>query len=397
MVGDPSADKHVGKLIEQLRKQIPDLYIWGVGGTKMREQGVELLYDCADLSVLGLFETIHQIPVMMGIADRVFAKMDIQVPDLVLLVDFGGFNLRMATKLRKLYPNLPIYYFISPQVWGSRPWRIKTLARTVTKMLVIFPFEEPLYEDYKVPVKFVGHPLTRNLPAMEDLPSKEDFCASHSLNPNAPIIAIFPGSRKREIADILPISLESILWLRQTRPDLQFVLAPAYESLIEGIHSGINAHGMRDLVGKFLFITKPSDNYALLKACDLVWAKSGTTTLEVTLFGKPMLIYYRALWTTYLVFCILKTVKRVGWPNLLAGYDLVPELIQLDCRAEQLVRYTGDLLDVPELRKEISAKLLSLRNKLGERDYAEEIAAEIVNALSAVAAREPSTSQIGNL
>ena len=152
MVGDPSADKHVGKLIEQLRKQIPDLYIWGVGGTKMREQGVELLYDCADLSVLGLFETIHQIPVMMGIADRVFAKMDIQVPDLVLLVDFGGFNLRMATKLRKLYPNLPIYYFISPQVWGSRPWRIKTLARTVTKMLVIFPFEEPLYEDYKVPV-----------------------------------------------------------------------------------------------------------------------------------------------------------------------------------------------------------------------------------------------------
>lgn len=392
MVGDPSADRHVGKLLEHLRKQVPDLYVWGVGGTQMRSQGVDLFHDCADLSVLGLFETIHQIPVMWNIANTIFARMEVERPDLVLLVDFGGFNLRLATKLKKKYPDLPIYYFISPQVWGSRPWRIKTLARTVDKMLVIFPFEEPLYEDYKVPVKFVGHPLTRNLPALETLPSREEFCASYSLDPKKPIIAIFPGSRKREIADILPISLESIQWLRQTRPELQFVIAPAYESLIAGIESGIDAHGMRDDVGKHLFVTQPGDNYALLKACDLVWAKSGTTTLEVTLFGKPMLIYYRALWSTYLVFCIFKTVKRVGWPNLLAGYDLIPELIQLDCRAEQLVRYTGDLLDVPELRKEISEKLFSLRNKLGERDYAEEAAGEIVKALKT---REPSTSQIG--
>ena len=178
------------------------------------------------------------------------------------------------------------------------------------------------------------------------------------------------------------------------RPDLQFVIAPANKDLEESIKSEIAAKKMNSLLGKSLFICQSGQNYHLVKACDLVWAKSGTTTLEVSLLGKPMLIYYRALWSTYLVFCFLKTVKRVGWPNLLAGYDLVPELIQLDCRAEQLVRYTGDLLDVPELRKEISEKLLSLRNKLGERDYAEEVAGEIVSALQA---RDLSISKIGTL
>jgi lipid-A-disaccharide synthase len=383
MVGDPSADKHVAKLAEKLSAEMPDLHMWGIGGNQMRSQGIELMHDCAKFSVLGLLETVHQIPFFFQIKKEILDKFAESLPDMVLLVDFGGFNLRLAALLRKKFPKLIIYYFISPQVWGSRPWRIKTLAKNVDKMLVIFPFEEALYADHKMPVKFVGHPLTKNLPSFNELPSKEEFCSNLNLNHNAHIVAIFPGSRKREIADILPISLDAIKWLLNLRPDLQFVIAPANKDLEESIKSEIAAKKMNSLLGKSLFICQSGQNYHLLKACDLVWAKSGTTTLEVSLLGKPMLIYYRALWSTYLIFCIFKTVKRVGWPNLLAGFDLIPELIQLDCRAEQLVRYTSDLLDVPELRSEISQTLLSLRQRLGEKDYAFEGAREILEALRA--------------
>ncbi len=381
MVGDPSADRHVAKLVEKIREQMPDLHIWGCGGAQMRANGVELMYDCAEFSVLGLLETVKHIPFLLKVRKDVFASIAKRKPEMVLLVDFGGFNLRVASLLRKQYPKLLLYYFISPQVWGSRPWRINTLASTINKMLVTFPFEEPLYEDHGVPVKFVGNPVINNTPTVDELPSKEEFCASLGINPTLPLVGIFPGSRKREIADILPISLDAVAWLLRIRPQLQFVVVPANERLNAAINQEIDARHMRSLVGKSIFICHNDQNYQVMKSSDLVWAKSGTTTLEVTLFGKPMLIYYRALWSTYLIFCIFKTVKRVGWPNLLAGYDLIPELIQLDCRAEQLVRYTGDLLDVPELRQEISEKLLSLRRQLGERDYAVEAAAEIVQAL----------------
>lgn len=383
MVGDPSADRHVGKLVTKLKEQMPDLHIWGVGGQQMREAGVELLFDCADISVLGLLETVRHIPKLLRVRREIFSKIAERLPEMVLLVDFGGFNLRVASLLRKKYPKLLMYYFISPQVWGSRPWRINTLASTINKMLCTFPFEEPLYEDHNVPVRFVGNPVINNIPTLEELPPKEEFCKTMGIDPNRPLISIFPGSRKREIADIVPISLEAIAWLLKTRPDLQFVLVPAHEVLAQAITEAIEANKMQDLMGKTLFMCRRDQNYTAIKACDLVWAKSGTTTLEVSLFGKPMLIYYRALWATYLIFCIFKTVKRVGWPNLLAGYDLIPELIQLDCRAEQLVRYTGDLLDVPALRQEISEKLLSLRRQLGEREYATEAASEIVKALRA--------------
>jgi lipid-A-disaccharide synthase len=382
VVGDPSADKHTAKLVGKIKESLPDLEVWGIGGSSMKAAGVELLEDCGTFSGLGIEEVTKKYFRFQRLGKRVLSRIGERAPSVVLLVDFGAFNLRLAAKLHKQNPDLPIYYFISPQVWGTRPWRINTIAQTVTKMLVIFPFEESVYAQKQVPVSFVGHPLTANVPPMEALQSKEEFCQSLALNADEPIIAVFPGSRKQEISNMLPVSLAAMRWLLRERPTLQFVIGQASETLTERTKTIIAKSGFSHLLGKSLFINPPTKNYELMKSCDIVWAKSGTTTLEVTLFGKPMIIYYRGPWISYMLICLLKIIKRVGWPNLLAGYDLIPELLQLDCRADQLVRYTCDLMDVPGLRQEISEKLLSLRAQLGERDYVSTCADEILNAIS---------------
>jgi lipid-A-disaccharide synthase len=382
VVGDPSGDKHAAKVIEKLHQLDPELHFAGIGGERMKEQGMEVMYNCNEFAAIGL-DVFSNLKFYTDMIEHTLKEIERRNPDLLLLVDCGGMNLRILGRIRKMMPSLPIYYFISPQVWGSRPWRITKIKRNITKMLVIFPFEEELYKKHGVPVTFVGHPLTKNMPASEDLPPRSEFCKVYGLKNENPIVAIFPGSRKQEVKDILPISISAMRWLLRKRPDLQFAIAQASDSLSPIITELIHKEHAQDLLGKNLFLCAKDQNYELLNICDLVWAKSGTTTLEATFFGKPMLIYYRALWASYLIFALFKIVKRVGWPNLLAGYDLVPELIQLDCRAEQLVRYTEDLLDVPELRREVSQKLLSLKQQLGERDYATEVAGEIQKALPA--------------
>ncbi len=382
IVGDISADKHTAQLIKRIRETMPALKIWGVGGPAMEAEGIELVENCATFSGIGIEEVAKKYFRFRRLGKRLLGIIAERAPSAILLVDFGAFNLRLAAAVHKQEPSLPIYYFISPQIWGTRPWRINTIARNVSKMLVIFPFEAGVYARKQVPVKFVGHPLTANIPDAESLESKEEFCQSLSIEAGASIISVFPGSRKQEIRSMLPISLEAMRWLWRDRPQLKFVIGQANATLTETIMDQVRRKGLSDQIGRRLFINPPGRNYELVKASDLVWAKSGTTTLEVTLFGKPMLIYYRGPWISYMLICLLKIIRRVGWPNLLAGYELVPELLQLDCRADQLVRYTCDFLDVPGLRREISQQLLSLRNQLGSEDYVSNCASEILNAIS---------------
>lgn len=381
MVGDLSADKHTATLLAGLKKQIPDLKIWGVGGPAMQAEKMELICNCQEFSSLGPFEGFKYIFLFRKLRAQVLERIKNERPSLALLVDFGGFNLILADDLRKQEPQLPIYYFISPQVWASRPWRIKTIARTVDKMLCIFPFEQDLYTKRGITASFVGHPLTRNL-RRENLKSKEDFCREWNLSCERPIIAVFPGSRKQEIRDNLPVALESIARLLVIRPDLQFVISQANDLFAESIQNLMKKYGLTEHLGKNIFIIKDIQNYAAIAASDFVWAKSGTTALEVTLLAKPMLIFYRGSWINYFLFRLFKTVPRVGWPNLLAGYDLVPELLQLDCRPQQIVKYTCDMLDAPALRHEISEKLKDLAKQLGAKDYVENCTNEILNVMS---------------
>lgn len=378
MVGDPSADRNVARMIATLKQMSPELQLWGCGGSQMAAQGVEILHNCEEFTTIGVVEIVKRAKFFIELEKQIVQSIIERKPDAILLVDFGTFNLKLATAIRKANLKMPILYFTSPQVWGSRPWRIKTIARTVTKMLVIFPFEVAIYKKNSVPVRFVGHPLLKNMPAREDMPTREDFCARYKIDPKKPLIGVFAGSRKREVGFFAPISLKAIKELLQENSEFQFAYSAANEKLRTKTIAEISAFGMDHLLEKNLFLVAHEDNLNLISASDLVWAKSGTTTLEVTLFGKPMLIFYRGDWWEYALYSLLKTINFIGMPNILAGERVVPELLQLDCRAEQLVKYTGDMMNVPALRAEISRKLLQLRDQLGQGDYAASLVEEIL-------------------
>ena len=381
IVGDVSADRNVSGVIRRLKTLHPELHIWGVGGSEMEDAGVELLYNLKDFATFGVVEVVKFLPMLTRIKKHIVDEVDKRKPNMVLHVDYGGMNLQLAKKIRKKHPDLPIYYFISPQVWASRPWRIKTIAANISKMLVIFPFEEALYKKHGVDARFVGHPLMELIPDDSELPTREEFANSLGMDPEREILAILPGSRPEEIRVHISVVLQAAEELASRRPSLQMVISKASPQLEKMIDDAVDARGLREKLKGHLFFSSGKENYGLLQAADLVWAKSGTTTLEVTMLGKPMLIFYRGNWLSFVLVMLFKTVKNVGWPNLLAGHTLVPELLQLDCRAQQLVRYTIDMLDVPGLRREVGAELASMRRQLGQGNYVDNCTEEILNNL----------------
>ncbi len=381
VVGDMSADKHVAKLVGHLKELQPDLHIFGVGGPEMEKAGAELLFNCQDFAAVGIFRLIHKVPMFANIRKCILDEIEKRKPGCVLLVDFGGFNIGFSSAVRNRFKTLPIVYFISPQVWGSRPWRLIELARNVSKMLVIFPFEQAIYERKGIKARFVGHPLMVNPQVWEEKHSRQQVMEGLGLDPQKPLVAIFPGSRKQEITDHMPVVAQAVKWAQRVRPDIQFVLSQSNERIAGLINEQMEKQSLQAGPGKGLLLVSSDENYKLLSIADLVWAKSGTTTLETTLCGTPMIIFYRGDWLSFFLVLCFKTVKRVGWPNLLAGRDLVPELIQLDCRAEKLVEYTLDLIDVPALRQEMAAELKRLRDQLGQGDFAKNAAVEILEII----------------
>ncbi len=430
--GDHSGEKHVSKIIKQLKEQDPDLHIWGVGGPEMEKAGMELLFNSAEFGVLGIFEVLSYIWFFTKMHWTLLVNMIERQPDAILLVDFGGFNVGFATSARAIMPPveansqgknltlfeyllwpvefvqnrfadlvraigfnylkwqgarkttraIPIYYFISPQVWGSRPWRINVLRRAVSKIFTIFPFEEGVYLDKNVNARFVGNPLLRALPDLATVINRDDLCQTLNLDAGRPIILIMPGSRKQEILAHMPVVADALKKILSVRPNIQFVLSKATTKVSSYVDDCLKSTHLEPLIGHGLTLVDSAHNFELMKNCDLIWAKSGTTTLETALFGKPMIIFYRGNLFSYLLVMVFKSVKNFGWPNLLAGHQLVPELIQLDCRGEMLVKYSLDLLDVPALREEIASELLTLRQELGQGDFVENCSQELLAVVS---------------
>ncbi len=380
--GDFSADRHTGVVLSKLKELAPELRIWGVGGPKMAACGMEQILDVQKLNCFGIVEVIRFLPLLAKLKLKLLAEIEKRKPGLVLLVDFAGFNLNLAKSIKQHHKQLPIMYFISPQIWGSRPWRIRTIASTISKMLVIFPFEAELYRKHGIHALFVGHPLLHHSTDSSKYITRQKFCEQYHLDPSKPLIGVFPGSRRQEIKDLLPVILHAISWLTTERPEVQFAISCASRQLAQVADSIITSSGQRKLLSSNIILLPPeSTSSELMSTSDFLWAKSGTTTLEAALSGKPMLIMYRGNWLSYLLFLLFKQVQHVGWPNLLSGELVVPELLQLDCRAEKLVRYTLDWLDVPAAQKEITQKLLMVKSSLGQGDFAKSVATEILNML----------------
>jgi lipid-A-disaccharide synthase len=353
VAGEASGDQHAARLIQALREQVPCLDLYGVGGAALAAQGMRLACRAEDLAVIGLTEVVHQIPVVWRALRQIWRYLRSERPDLVILVDFPDFNflvMRLAHWCR-----VPIMYYISPQVWAWRRGRVKTLARLVQRLVVIFPFEEDFYRRHGVAVTYVGHPLLETLPA---LPPRPELRARFQVQSQDLAIALLPGSRTGEIRQLLPTMLASAGQLQDLLPSCRFLLPLAPTVTPELVASFLTQSPVPVSLVR-------GQTYEVLAAADLALVASGTATLETALMGTPMVILYRLAPLTYHVGRLLIRVPHIGMANLLAEEALFPELIQDDVTPERLTAAALHLIRDADHLARIKAGLKRIRQRLG--------------------------------
>jgi len=352
VVGEASGDAHGAQLVEAVLKRDPDVKVFGVAGEHLEQTRFEALFSVSKLTGMGLAELAGNLRNVWHGYRLLRRALRERRPNLLVLIDFPEFNLRLAKLAKGL--RIPVLYYVSPQVWAWRRRRVRQIARWVDRMAVIFPFEVPFYESYGVKVTFVGHPLLDSVRVQEP---RETVLRRLGLDPNKPTVALLPGSRRREVAYHLPVMLDAADRLRRER-DIQFMCVRA---------STIERRQLASMVagGEGEIPIVENDRYDAVNAADLVWTASGTATVESALLLKPMIIVYRLSWLTYYLARLLVHVEHIGMANLMAGERVVPELIQSEFKADRIVQESRVILDDRQIRSAIVAKWSKLRERLG--------------------------------
>ncbi len=344
----------------------PVVQFTGIGGPAMRAAGLLPLGDAGTMGVTGFLEVLGSARAIWSAfreARDVLASAD--RPDLVILIDYPDFNLRLARHARRA--RVPVLYFVGPQVWAWRKGRVKQIAAAVDRMLVILPFEEDIYRKAGVPVEFVGHPL---LDLVHPARTREQTLRPLGLDPRRPTVALLPGSRRNELRSHLGIMLGGARRLGETFHDLQFVLtvAPTLESgEVEGmVRAERSRAGSRGAPGADLeCVLVREGRYDVLAACDAAIVASGTATVETALLGVPMVIIYRMNALTFALARLISDVPHVGMPNLIAGARIAPELVQAECTAERIEEELRRLLTDPREAETMRRALAGVRSRLG--------------------------------
>lgn len=352
--GEASSDMYAARLARDLRERI-GARIFGMGGPRMAEAGVELIADYHEVAVVGIAEVLHKIPSVVSVQNRLAREAVRRKAALAILVDSPGTHLGVARRLKP--KKIPVGYFIGPQIWAWRAGRVRIVRRRVKKMVVIFPFEEKIYRDAGVPVEFVGHPLVDIVKASL---SREQFAAKHGLDPARPIVTLLPGSRKNEIARNYPAVAQSCANLLRSggkAAESQFVLAAAHglgPELFEPHEPpGLNIHRIEDRA------------YDALEATDCAIVASGTATIEAALIGTPMVVVYRVSpLSAFLARPLIRT-QFFAMPNVIAGKQVVPELIQSDFTAEAVRDAAKHLIESSDAQSEMRARLAEVSSRLG--------------------------------
>jgi lipid-A-disaccharide synthase len=381
IAGEASGDLHGSNLIYALKSKLPQTRFVGIGGPKMEEAGLELLFPSSDLAVVGVVEVIGHIRPILKAFGRTTAWLRKERPDLLILIDYPEFNLQVAGRAKKL--GIPIFYYISPQVWAWRPGRVKKLRRLVDRMAVILPFEEAFFRSHGMEVSFVGHPL---LDVVKAEVSKTEFCIKAGLNPERPIVGLVPGSRKSEVSRLFPVMAGAAERIFQDRQDVQFVV-PLAPSLDPGILESFN-HRTTELITTDPYRQLQTDKslnhpiirvvkgqtYDAIAASDLILAASGTVTLEAAILGTPMVVTYKVSPVTcFLGKCLIK-VPFASLVNLVAGRQVVTEIIQRDVTPERLSQEALSLLRDYAGRENMIKDLKEVKNALGVSGAAERAA-----------------------
>ena len=336
VAGEESGDLHAAAFVRDLKKNHPHLDISGIGGRHMEAAGVKLISDLAQHGVTGGTEIIKHIKVIYQAQKAIKAHLRAVKPDLLILVDYPGFNLRLA-RFAKQKLGLRILYYISPQIWGWKPGRIKTIRDNVDRMAVILPFEKQLYEQAGVPVTFVGHPLIHKIMPCDDINAAR---LELGLPTNKRVVAMLPGSRRNEIECHMPVLVETSKRLSQQYKDLHFTIPVAGTINPLTIHSYFKDTGV-----PYTLINEQAPTTAACSDCIIV--ASGTASMECALLLKPMCIIYKVSTITYAIGSQLIRVKYLGLCNLLQNAMIVPELLQYDCNPAELTRTVIDLLNNP--------------------------------------------------
>jgi lipid-A-disaccharide synthase len=366
VAGEASGDRHAARLVDGVRELVPDVEVFGAGGDELRARGVELLVDVRDVNIIGVPEVARGIRRLYGAFRRLAEAAVARRPDAVVLVDWPDFNLRLAKKLRKA--GLRVVYYISPQVWAWREYRVRQIRRDVDRMLVIFPFEEAFYDRHGVRAEFVGHPLAGEVAPRTP---RDAFFAAHGLDPSRETVALLPGSRRREVTFNLPPMAGAIEILDRERPGLQFVLPVAStvdRSQVEGILGRVS--------DRVRIVER--DTYSAVGHATFAVVVSGTATLETALLGTPLAVVYRASAVNYALHRPLIKVDTFGMVNLIAGRRIAPELIQGDCTAERIAAEVLGFLRSPERMAEMRAELARVGDRLATVGDASRRAAEAV-------------------
>ncbi|MDD2365345.1 MAG: lipid-A-disaccharide synthase [Desulfuromonadaceae bacterium] len=369
VAGEASGDIYGADLVKEALQLNSNIHFFGIGGARMREAGVETLVDSSDMAVMGLFEVFKHFRVISSAFIKFKRILLNAPPSLLILIDYPGFNVRLAKIAKK--NNVKVLYYISPKVWAWKAGRIREIAASVSRMAVIFPFEVPIYEKAGVPVSFVGHPL---LDLVNVEKGKKEAAANFDLDPSKTTIGLFPGSRKSEIERLLPDILAAAELLQKRFPNLQFVIPLASTLTEEDLFPFLKNSKIKPVITN-------QKIHDLIRASDAIISVSGTVTLEISLIGTPMVIIYKLAPLTYQVAKRVVKIKHIGLCNIVAEDSIVKELIQENASPENISAEIEKILVNETYRENMKKKLTAIRVKLGGGGASKNVAALAVGLL----------------
>lgn len=364
IAGENSGEKYGAALVREFKKLHPPLLFFGIGGKQMDSEGVELLYSIKDLAVVGVFEILTHIPRIRRIFSQIKKEVRERKPLAAVLIDSPDFNLRLAKVLKRL--SIPVLYYISPTVWAWRKGRLDVIKRTVTKMLLIFPFEESVYREHNIPAEYIGHPLKERVRATL---TKKEFFEKYGFDPERKLVTLLPGSRESEIRYHMPVLMNAAEKIGRVF-QAQFVL-PLADNIDYDFLSGFVPSHLKDL--KIL----PGDTYNALVWSDLALSSCGTANLEAALLEIPFVGFYRLSPITYRFGVRFVRIKNYSIVNILAGARLIPELIQNDFTPEALFHEAEKILTSAELQSNMKAQFRRIKEILGEKIASQNAAREL--------------------
>ncbi|MEO6739385.1 MAG: lipid-A-disaccharide synthase [Chthoniobacteraceae bacterium] len=409
VAGEASGDARGVELLRAIRERAPDAEFFGAGGREMRAFAGNAIFDWADEAVVGLWDVLKNYGYFRRQFHRMLGEIETTKPDMLITIDYPGFNMRLAKEAKRRMPRLRTIHYVSPQVWAWHRGRIPKMARFLDLMLCLFPFELPLYANAGLRAVLVGHPLldsleARRLPSVPAVPevqrdsgapqkkrvsnnagtrqaellfeSESDSQPQRESGRDATLVALLPGSRGKEVRKLFPIMIEAAKRLRQSRPALRFEAAAARESLAEEMREMLSVHGCD---GQFCAITLRTA-HDLMQRAGAGMVCSGTATLESTFFGLPMVILYKVAWLTWIVGKRLVKIPWLGLPNVLAGREIVREFLQDAAQPEPIAAEILRLLEDTSAREEQQRAQAEVIASLGERGAAKRAALAILAA-----------------